>query len=243
MKYLTNSFEASKNQNSTTTIVFSERQLATPKNVVNATAFEAVFSTVLENTSLQRLTFALEAAKEAENTEEVKILEAAISVFESSRHEKSFPSEKDSLFYTALKWIVLGLEKHETFEPKTKEGTFYEAIETAMKKAVSFVHDNKAIPANDMKILKELFNNFCNKYLATTNESGVFKNFHVAFSTKSIMHIVMMTEQRIKWGKEKLDYKALKTDKILLEALAEAALVTFKFEAKKAKKAPQKVTV
>ena len=244
MKYLTSGFEATKNSNNELVITFKERELHTPKNIVDATTFEAVLVTILENDSLKRLEAQLAIDIKAENSEAIALDEAAIEVFKTSRHVVVNPSnDTDASFYNALKWCAVGIDKKTETFVNNDENSVVNRLPSIMAKALVMVHNNKAVSVSDMKVLKELCNEFANKYMATSNESGVFKKFHVDFSTKSIMQIVTKLEGRVKWtAKEGFSSKVLNTDEICLEILRRAADSTFKFSiAPKAQKAVKKV--
>lgn len=226
MKYLSSKHDIITKQDGTKQVTLFEKELATPKNLIDddkaIKAFENGLASLLESVSLEKMQDEKKRLVKAEK--DASDMDTIISIFEEKRTKGAKIAKDDMLFFKALVWAVCGI-------PKGKEFSDADNLYSLCKKAFHSVKDNKAINKDDMQTLKSAFDTFCNKYLVTKNTSGIFKNYHVEYKTSHVMQVVTKLEKRVKWTAKGMVCDLISANDVCLEILRTALQNVFDFDA------------
>jgi len=218
-------------------------ELAIPSNIVDIIRFVMLFTAVLENRILCNLAYDISKCEDDTLKAEKTAIYAFLADNYNSEALKYYNVEvakcKDNADikadFTFIKWLAdcaLGFEKG----TKGNFGESCNALVLAVKPVLNYLVENKTITDKHAKDCKEAFNLFANNRLATTNNSGLFKNYHVEFKTCDIMHILLCLETRYKWDKKGFNKAEINPNILGFEILRTALKRTFRFDCEEVKK-------
>ena len=210
---------------------FKLAKLATPKNVVDAAAFNTAFTAALETRQAVDMKLAIDNAI-ANNDYDVDVVELkkVLKAYAVDIKTAAFDSlsDDDKRFIDNLVYAVCGMDKR-------KGNIRYEF--NGGDKLTEILVDYTAEMLTSGKIsnykpLKESLDNWVNGRLKTTNESGIFKAFKCRFTDEMARNVIVSAIQKYKWTKAGITRGDMKKaingicQQVLLIALAK----TFAFD-------------